>query len=240
MGRTGFFLAAIAVTSIALVTGCGDDDETSSGTSATTTTTTSSTTTSTGTGGSGGGGDGGAGGGVQNPPPPALGTQVDRFGRPAINTALNHVFDADAVKKDQAKDEYNANGAQAGWAAAYSGEFQYNLGILDSLDTVCGNQPLAGATVAAGRYAVLGGVLADDRIWVKTDAVSCGTYLAVEANAALGLVNGNCGGRALDYDVIDQSYSILAAGDITGSVGDGIDPDADTAGTTFPYLAKPH
>ena len=31
------------------------------------------------------------------PAPPALGAQIERMGRPAINTALNHTFDGDAV-----------------------------------------------------------------------------------------------------------------------------------------------
>src|SRR5450755_4510936 len=57
--------------------------------------------------------DGGGDGGNNFPAMPALKTtQVDRMGRPAINTALNHVFDpttnADGGAGAVAKDAYNA------------------------------------------------------------------------------------------------------------------------------------
>jgi hypothetical protein len=39
---------------------------------------------------------------------PALGAQVDRMGRPAINTAANNTFNTNAVAADAAKDAYNA------------------------------------------------------------------------------------------------------------------------------------
>ena len=114
-----------------------------------------------------------------------------------------------------------------------------NLAILDSLDTVCGNQLLAGATPVAGRYGTLSGALADDRQYLKTDATTCSQYLAVELNATAVKANTDCGGRKLDYDVIDTSYSAFAIGAISG-VGDGVAADLDTKGTTFPYLTAPH
>ena len=110
-----------------------------------------------------------------------------------------------------------------------------NLAILDSLDTVCGNQLLAGPTATAGRYGTLAGVLADDRIYVNTSSGTCAQYLAVEANA-VGIPNGDCGGRTFAYDTIDTTYSVLAAGAL-GGVGDGIPRDADANHSAeFPFL----
>jgi hypothetical protein len=231
-------LFASSLLAFAGVAGCSDDTSTGSGgstgstsgsdtTTTTTTTTGGSTTSSTGTGG-----------GSMAPPAPMLGAQIDRFGRPAVNTALNHTFDADAMAAGKAKNDYNADVDAAKWAATYGAEVSGNLAILDSLDTTCGNQIAAGATAVAGRYNNLAGVLADDRVWLNTAAAACTTYLAVEANF-LGLANMDCGGRKLDYDVIDVTYSALAIGAFMG-VGDGIPADAKTKGATFPYLAGPN
>ena len=169
-----------------------------------------------------------------NPAPPTLKTQVDRIGRPAINTALNHVFDTTSGA-GTAKDTYNADKNLAGWTTAYAGEFAKNLGIFDALDTVCGNQI---AFAKANSYSTLAGVTADDRLYLNTAGTMCTTYLAVEANV-LGITNNDCGGRALTYDVIDATYSAVAVGAFTG-VTDGIAADtAKTGGTAFPYLAAP-
>ena len=176
-----------------------------------------------------------------NPPPPTLKTQVDRMGRPAINTALNHVFDPSASTKGAAKDAYNADKNLAGWTTAYAPEFAKNLAVFDALDSTtvpgdgCGNQI---AYAKANSYSTLAGVIADDRLYLNTAGTTCTTYLAVEANV-LGITNTDCGGRALTYDVIDATYSAVSIGKFTG-VGDGISADpTKTGGTTFPYLAAP-
>jgi len=177
--------------------------------------------------------------GMMNPPPPALGAQIDRMGRPAINTATNHTFDTTMATKNAAKDAWNGNGTVSNWVTAFSKDVQSTIAIIDALDTNCGNQLGAGPTATAGRYSLLGDTLAMDRLWVNTAAVSSNVYLGVEANA-LGVVpNMDGGGRTLSMDVIDSSLSVLVAG-LAGNVGDGIAADADTKGTTFPYLAAPH
>jgi hypothetical protein len=181
--------------------------------------------------------------GPTNPAPPALGAQIDRMGRPAINTALNHTFDPIATTKGAAKDAYNQDNAQAGWSAKYTAEQSGNLAVFDGLDRNCGNQFLAsqdaGSTTNTEVYGVLASVTADDRLWLNTAGASCTTYLAVEANATKIIPNTDCGGRGLSYDVIDSTYSVVAIGAVAG-VGDGIDADpAKTGGTTFPFLAAP-
>jgi hypothetical protein len=228
-------IAALAFTT----TGCDDTTETggaggatsSTGSKTTTTTTGSMTTTGSNMTSSSTGG---------NPPPPALGAQIDRFGRPAINTALNHPFDGNKTTKDAAKDTWNGNGTLSNWVSTFSAEVQGNLAVLDALDANCGNQLGAGATPVAGRYKTIGDVLSMDRLWINTAATTSTIYLAVEANALGAVPNTDGGGRTLPMDVIDTSYTLLGAGLGGIMIGDGISADADTAGTTFPFLAAPH
>ena len=185
------------------------------------------------------------------PPPPTLGTQIDRMGRPAINTAANHTFDTDSTAKGNAKNAYNQQKDPTGWSSNVA-EFEKNLGILDALDGTCGNQlAYKGTTPAADSYSVLAGLLSADMLWLNTAGTTCtldanpdapAGYLAVEAKAALGLDNSDCGGRALSYDVMNISYGILAEG--VGGIAthlDGITTVPDRSkGKTFPYLADPH
>jgi hypothetical protein len=176
--------------------------------------------------------------GPTTPAPPTLGTQIDRMGRPAINTALNHGFDADKTAAGAAKDAYNQDTGEATWPATYSAQFAANLAILDALDTNCGNQ----LGYAQGKGYGLAPALADDELYVNTAGTTCSDYLAVEANAlgVLTSVTGiDCGGRRPNDDVIDETYSVLATGGLTG-VTDGVNAPATPATTTFPYLVAPH
>jgi hypothetical protein len=229
--------------------GCGDDDTATPTKDSGTTTTPETGTTETGPG---------TDSGTPNPAPPTLGAQIDRLGRPAINTALTATFETDAGVKGAKKDSYNQDNAQAGWNPKYIPEQAGNLAVFDGLDTVCGNQFLAqdaggpGAGPNTAVYGALAGITADDRLWLNTAATSCTTYLAVEANFAAthglipaSLANSDCGGRSLGFDVIDITYSIVATGGIgtpgaATTVSDGVDKDAvKTAATAFPYLAAP-
>lgn len=225
MKRIGILLF-VGATAALVAVGCSDSD-----------TSTTTTTASTGTGGSGGGagGEGGSGGGG-NPAAPKAGALIDRMGRPAINTALNHTFDNNPEQKDQAKDKWNSDEPDA-WAT-HQAEVEKNLAILDGIDTTCGTQLLAGPNAEPGRYATLAGALVDDRLWLNTAATTCTAYLAVEANATGVQPNMDCGGRTLAYDVIDLSYSVLATGMLSG-VTDGVDKPADVNGEMFPYLTLP-
>ncbi|HEY6461324.1 MAG TPA: DUF4331 family protein [Polyangiaceae bacterium] len=197
-----------------------------------------------GTSGEGGAHEGGAeGGGPTVPLAPVLGTQIDRMGRPAVNTALNHTFDPSCTAAAcPAKDAYNADDVITHWSS-YVPEFELNLAIYDGLDGNCGNQ--AGFTAASG-YATLAGVLADDRLWVNTVATTCQQYLAVEFNA-LGVTNADCGGRTPNENAIDLTFNLVAgtlkvAGlpSNPGSLTNGITVPSAPAATTFPYLQPPH
>ncbi len=168
--------------------------------------------------------------------PPSLGQQIDRMGRPAINTAVVDPFNASTQNHLAVQDTYNGASEPDDWVRRFADRMAVNLAILDGLDTTCGNQLLAGDTAEPGRYEALAETLADDRLYMNTDSGSCGMYLAVEANA-LGFANSNCGGRTPLYDVVDVSYSLLAAGAFSG-VTDGVpaDPDGNPSTSNFPFL----
>jgi hypothetical protein len=175
------------------------------------------------------------------PPVPTLGaTQVDRMGRAGVNTALTDPFDIETSTPDQVKGGYNAARDPTQWGTQFKALIAKNLAILDSLDTVCGNQLLAGATAVAGRYDTLASVLADDRLYVRTDKTTCTTYLGVEANA-VGIANNDCGGRTPLYNTIDVTYSALAIGAFSGVTnGFTSDSEGNPNATTFPFLGTPN
>jgi hypothetical protein len=162
--------------------------------------------------------------------PPPLGARIyDRVGRAAINTALIGLV-APKGARNEMQDRYNA-APEGGWSE-FQAEIAANLAIYDALDGACGNQLLAGSSAAPGRYDMLAGALADDRLYVNTDAGECAQYFAVE----LG-ITGDCGGRAPWYDVIDVTYSALAIGAASG-VPDGVDSDPAPLPSEFPYFAN--
>jgi len=172
---------------------------------------------------------------------PTLGTQMDRLGRPAINTALNHAFDG-TTGAGSAKDAYNQDGSPGGWAAN-AAAFAASLAFIDVLDTGlsctagtctpnagaaagagCGNQAeyngqlLGSGSATPQSYATLATILSNDQLYLDTSKNSCelpGTahanYLGVELNVLASLPN-TCGGRAPTNDVMDASYTVLATG----------------------------
>jgi hypothetical protein len=194
-------------------------------------------------------GDGGADlSASQNPPPPQLGAEIDRVGRPAVNTALTDPFDTlIGMTPDQIKDAYNAEDDEAKWAAKFTQLIAANLAIFDGLDSHgpangygCGNQLGAASGNDGGtRYAALAGALADDELYLDTTQTSCGQYLAVEANTLLSLGLKDCGGRTPTMDAIDVTYSALAQGALTGMTDGVAQPDPRPSNTVFPFLGPP-
>jgi hypothetical protein len=175
------------------------------------------------------------------PTPPSLGTQIDRLGRPAINTALNNEFNPNIAQAGQAKDAYNFDSNPAHWST-YIPTFEQSLAILDGLDGVCGNQLAFGALGAPG-YTTLATVLAADTLWINTASATCSLYLAVEFNA-LGVKNTDCGGRTLTYNVIDDTLNAVAGTLSTtnppGPLTNGVTTPASPPLSMFPFLAAPH
>ena len=204
------------------------------------------------------------------PAAPAIGTQIDRMGRPAINTALNHAFDVNAAAKGSAKDAYNQDAAAGTWPTTYVTEFAKNLALMDFLDSGlsctagvcsgatgtngCGNQALyngnpdGGGSALPTSYATLATVLADDELYLDTSKTECKFPLAVEFGFITGAGNTTCGGRAPSYDVIDYVYTAVAIGisgftidgNFTPAFGDKVGPHTDVSDTAFPFLGTPH
>jgi hypothetical protein len=83
----------------------------------------------------------GSGSGSNNfPAAPPLGPQIDRMGRPAISTALNHSFEPPSAGQGSAKDAYNQDDNVAMWQQTWVPKFAPNLAIIDAADTgICGN-----------------------------------------------------------------------------------------------------
>ncbi len=196
------------------------------------------------------------------PLPPLLNTQIDRLGRPAINTALNGTFLNSAAKTAQ-RDAYNALHDPATFATAelrvgrtVTAEFAENLAIFDAFDrgaslagAGCGNAALFMQPVSATSYNTLASVLADDRLYVDTSKTSCNFYLSLEVDVVTGgaIAHTQCGGRAPSHDVIDTSYSLLISGlngfnssTLEPLTIDGVDAHTDISDTAFPFLGAPH
>ncbi|HEX4452927.1 MAG TPA: hypothetical protein VH143_18760 [Kofleriaceae bacterium] len=228
----------VAVTALAA---CGDNIKPNSG------------------GDAGSGHDGGSGSGG-TPAVPQLGTQIDRLGRPAVNTALNHGFDPNAATAGAAKDAYNADQSPGGWMQ-YATEFAKNLAVVDALDGVCGDQVLyngvltGGGSASAQSYLELASILADDELYVdthigKSDSGTAAhvNYLAIELEVASGgaIAHTTCGGRDPNNDVMATTYTALAIG-ATGfdqttfapGFSDGATDHTDLT-ADFPFLGQPH
>lgn len=170
------------------------------------------------------------------PDPPRIGMQIERMGRPAINTALIGLRDISNTATMK-KDIYNGLSDPSVWGSAtiangrsVAAEIAANLGILDILDkgntslpgTVgCGNQVLyngnpggGGGPPAATSYNAFAALLAEDMLYVDTSKPTCAAYLALEFEVATGgvIMHTQCGGRTPTHDVIDVSLSALIAG----------------------------
>ena len=142
--------------------------------------------------------------------------QIDRMGRPAINTAL-----IDLLTSTGKKDAYNAASDPATWASQFQSEMAGNLAALDTLDGVVGNALLPPDTLAS--------VLVDDRLVVDTGIPTCDAYLAVE----LGVPQ--CGGRTLARDVMDDTLGAVVGPGVSDYVGN------DSAFLDdFPFLGEPN
>lgn len=184
------------------------------------------------------------------PAAPAIGgTQLDRMGRAGVNTALTDPFFTDKTAHEMKQDAYN-KAPESMWQS-FVPQFAASLGILDGLDGICGNQPLADAGGAdggsGGEYGTLASILANDQLLLATTVATCDptkNYLAVEIGVITNAAPASCGGRTPLDPAIDVTYAALSGGLLSGvSVTDGVSGEADTGAsaqlTTFPFLGAP-
>lgn len=141
---------------------------------------------------------------------------IDRMGRPGITTAL--------IADNFVKDAYNDNGVPATWSAAFLAPMIERANIIDGFDGTIGNALLTDTTALVS-------ILVDDRLQIDTRTPECNAYLAVE----IGL--GDCGGRTLDRDVINDTLRHLVSQDMP--VDDLADSD-NVVLSDWPFFGEPN
>ncbi len=186
------------------------------------------------------------------PAAPVLGDEIDRMGRPGVNTAMTDPFDPDMNKQAMTKEMYNQGNDPSMWVVNWTGAFIANLAKWDSLNGACGDQAgydfpnnprVSPPMTPVAAYGTLAAALADDELYVDTTQTTCSLYLAVELNTLTGGLAGknDCGGRTLTANVIDETYSLVMTGQPAG-VTNGVLKDADNAMgmASFPFLNAPN
>jgi hypothetical protein len=148
--------------------------------------------------------------------------QIDREGRPAVNTAL--------IPKGK-KDAYNQAEIPADWETLFAADISASILFVDGLDGITGN-------FLTGDETALANLLADDRIQINLNIPNCGAYLALESAGLTGAAPTACGGRTLDADVIDDTLTVLVSGGAS-PVSDGVDANDVPFLNNFPFLAEP-
>lgn len=156
---------------------------------------------------------------------------IDRAGRPGVATALIGTFNPNADEKGALRDRYND--ASPSTSAGFVTNIASSLAIYDALAGTCGDNPLTASGTGPTTYNAFATVLANDQLLVNGDVGSCDQYLAVELGE-----EDECGGRRPNFDVIDVTFSAVAAGETSG-VSDGVNSDDQTPSNSFPFLAAP-
>jgi hypothetical protein len=215
-------ITALSIVTVALA-GCSDDEATPAATADTGTmaTDTGTMVTDTGTIVT----DTGM---MMDAPMPLPTGQIDRMGRPAINTAL--------VSADL-KDAYNKTATYASpFPTTFTKSFNDSLIFIDMLDGT------ADWTLTSGTHPLRDPLLGD--FLVVDTGKACpdkGSYLDVEL-FVLGLrtsANTTCGGRTLNDDVMDTTLTATVTA-LKSPVKDNVDSATKPGTTTFPYLAAPN
>jgi len=189
------------------------------------------------------------------PAAPTIGAQIDRMGRPGVNTALTDPFwdtkgDGTGLEAHHAKqDTYNQ--ADPSMWASFAPTIKKSIAVYDSLDQdlvaagtqSCGNQ-LAYGALGMADYTLLSVVLADDELYVNSNNGTCAAYLGVEA-ATLGSANSDCGGRTPTENTIDVTYAALASAAVLAAGppnlnGVAADTDGSPGQDAFPFLGAPN
>jgi hypothetical protein len=201
------------------------------------------------------------------PAPPTLGAQIDRVGRPAIAATLIGVFDADQTRAAAVKDAYAHAADPATWrtttlrtGVTIETEIKANLAVFDVVDLGVSMVPMNGCRNALRyigppsgmSYKEAADLFADDQLYVDTDRATCEVYFALEIEFADDTSpHMTCGGRMPSHDVIDVTYSVLAAGTKSGldplsnppsggKLHDNASVHGDLTETAFPFLGPPH
>ena len=141
--------------------------------------------------------------------------QVDRMGRPAINTVFNGLHAPTSSTLNNAeKEAFNRLSPRNDRAVAKDNV----VAVLSAIDNVLETNSLANYTPA--QINGIANVLLPD-------------VLTFQVGNSAGFLNG----RKLGDDVINAEFGLLTDGNVTS---DGVDANDKTFSTSFPYLAAPH
>ncbi len=152
--------------------------------------------------------------------------QVDRMGRPAINTVFNGLL-------LPSSSDYNGLEKDAFNLQRPSRDRSTTTDNVTTVLNAIGNVLTANSATPynAGEVAAIAGVLLPDELTLKLG--SSAHFASGTSLATLGL-----NGRQLGDDVIDAEFALLTNFVIT--TGDGVGANDKAFGSMFPYLAGPH
>jgi hypothetical protein len=152
--------------------------------------------------------------------------QIDRMGRPAINTVFNGLLlPSSSVYNGLEKDAFNFQRPNAD-AGTTTGNVTAVLNAIGTVLTANGATAYTGGEVAA-----IASVLLPDEL-----TLTLGSNAGFASGTSLGTLGLN--GRKLGDDVIDAEFALLTNFVIT--TGDGVNANDATISSSFPYLAGPH
>jgi hypothetical protein len=152
--------------------------------------------------------------------------QIDRVGRPAINTVFNGlILPGTSDYNGLEKDAFNAQRPSADRATTTDNVKT----VLNAIGNVLTTN---GATAyTPGEVSAIAGVLLPDEL-----TLTLGSAAPFASGSSLGTLALN--GRKLGDDVIDAEFALLTNFVIT--TGDGVAANDTAFSSAFPYLASPH
>ncbi len=152
--------------------------------------------------------------------------QVDRMGRPAINTVFNGlIVPASSDYNGLEKDAFNAQRPRLDRSTTKDNVTTV-LNAIGNVLTANGATPYT-----AGQVSAIGNVLLPDEL-----TLTLGSKAGFASGSSLGTLSLN--GRRLGDDVIDAEFALLTNFVIT--TGDGVNGNDKAFLGSFPYLAGPH
>lgn len=165
--------------------------------------------------------------------------RFERFGRPEVkNILLASVADDPVNRAVELRDVYNLEDPFAvspSAAEAFRARIDANLELLDGLDG-----DIAWPFEGGEHHPLTETVLNDHLVVDTTKPFSEDGYLEIERSTLAGRRHATCGGRWLNYDVIDALYTIAVGGWDGPRISDGVDAAVTPASRAFPYLAEPN
>lgn len=152
--------------------------------------------------------------------------QIDRMGRPAINTVFNGlILPGTSDYNGLEKDAFNAQ-RPASDAATTTDNV---TAVLNAIGNVLTTNMATAYT--PGEVSAIAGVLLPDEL-----TLTLGSSASFASGTSLGTLALN--GRKLGDDVIDAEFALLTNFVIT--TGDGVGANDKAFSSSFPYLASPH